>query len=1100
MKNKLLHVTGFFIFWLACHQLSAQTRTITGTVKDIQGEPLIGVTVLVKGTTTGTYSDVDGAYALLVPPNAGVLEFKYLGFKTKAIDIGATNVVNVSMEEDVMGLNEVVITALGIPKEKKALGYSTQSVSGDDMNKSGSGNALSELNGKVSGLTIINSAGTPGSGTYVRLRGVTSLTGNNQPLIIVDGIPIDNSVNVYDPTNAGFLATGASGNNTGGVSADNRGTDINPNDIESITVLKGPAATALYGLQAASGAIIITTKRGGGVKKGTNVSFNSSFSADVVNKLPELQTTYGQGLDGTYYGPTAASGNKRFSWGPSIDTLFWDGISNGYDSHGNIVGASDPAAATKVVPYDPLDFFETGSTFNNNLALSGGNEVSGYRLSFGNVKQEGVVPLTSSSKTTISLSGQTNLLPKLKTSAGINYVASGSDKAQNGSNISGVMLGLLRTPATFDNTNGSIDPANDPSSYVFEDGTQRNYRGGPGYDNPYWTINRNPFREDVDRTYGYFQVDYATLSFMSITYRLGGDIYQQRHKNAFDINSNQFNTGLLILDNYHSQQFNSDLIVNFQKSFTKDLNGSLMLGHNYFTAATSQQFTQGTGFSLPTFFDMSNATSYFSAELNTKKRTMAFYGQAQLDYKSMLYLTLTGRNETSSTLPAANNTFFYPSASLSFVFTEAFGLSSNDIFPYGKIRLSYAQVGKDAPVQALNTYYVSTTVLDGFTAGLIYPINGVSGYSLGTVTSVIGNPNLKPEKTNSAEIGVDLGFFKNRVALSATYYEANTSDQIFTVAIPYTTGFASAILNAGEISNKGVELSLNLTPIKNNNGFNWDIGFNWSRNKNRVESLAPGIQNLFLSGFQGGAIYAVAGEPYGIIYGSRYLRSDDGELIINDDQSDPGYGKPIAGTVNGPIGDTNPDWTGSVNNTFSYRGLSFGFQLDIRHGGDIWNGTKGALTYFGTSKESEDRGETATFSGVAGHVDADGNTVHYGSDGTSEEAGEGSAVSIESTLDQYYYQFIGSSFIGPTEPDVEDGSFVRIREMSLTYSLPRRMIEDVHLTQFDITLFENNPFLWTKYTGVDPETSLIGPANGQGLDYFNNPGVKSFGVRLNLGF
>lgn len=1098
-KNFFRCMTGFLILWFSWQGVMAQSRTITGTVKDNKDEAVIGASIIVKGTTTGTYTDEEGNFSIAVPSGSSALIIKYLGYKTTEVALGSSNAVNVTLEEDVLGLNEVVVTALGIPKEKKALGYSAQAISGEELNKSGQGNPLSELNGRISGLTVINSTGDPGSGTYIRLRGVTSLTGNNQPLIIVDGIPLDNSINIYDPVNTGFTAATASGNNLGSAAPDNRGVDINPADIASITVLKGPAATALYGLQAASGALIITTKKGGGIgKKTTNVSFQSSFSLDYPNKLPELQTRYGQGIDGEYLGPTANSSNNKFSWGPLIDTLYRDGIPMEYDQHGSIVGQSDPTKQTKVVPYDQLDFFTTGNTFNNSLALSGGNENSGYRLSIGNINQQGIIPLTNQKKNTVSLSGQATLMPKLKSSATFTYINSASDKAVTGSNPSGVMLGLLRSANTFDNANGTTDPT-DPAAFLLAEGSQRDYRGGVGYDNPYWVINRNPFHETLNRFYGSFELQYNPFQYVSILYRLGGDVYNQENKNGYDIGSNQFNTGLLILDNYHSQQVNSDLIVSFSKDFGKDFNFSLMLGHNYFTNNFKEEFSQGNNLSLPNFFDMSNASSFFSVERTQKKRTMAIYGQAQLEFKNMLYLTLTGRDETSSTLPAADNTFFYPSVSLGWVFTESLGLSSNNVFPYGKLRFSYAQVGKDALPQSLKTYYVSSNPLDGFTTGIIYPFNGVGGFSLGSVISVIGNPNLKPENTNSYEAGFDLAFFRNRIGVSATYYYAKTTDQIFTVAIPYVTGFSAVVLNAGEITNKGVELTLNITPVKTKGGFQWDLEENWSMNRNKVVALAPGIDNLFVSGFQNGGIYAVAGMPYGIIYGNAYERADNGQLIINDDPNDPGYGKPIGGAVNKPIGDINPDWIESVINTFSYKGWSFGCQIDVREGGDIWNGTKGALEYFGTSKATDNRGTTATFTGMAGHVDLNGNIVHYGADGTTEEAGPGATVSTQGILDQYYYQFIGSSFIGPAESTVEDGSFVRIRELSLGYSVPSKLLDKIHISQLAITAFANNAFLHTKYSGVDPETSLIGPANGQGLDWFNNPGIKSYGIRLNIG-
>jgi TonB-dependent SusC/RagA subfamily outer membrane receptor len=397
MKNAIRFLIAFLVMWLSGMSAFAQSPTITGKVTDAKGEGLPGVSVIARGTMAGTYTEDDGSFMLAIPSNITQLEFKYLGFKTETVTLTAGNVVNVTLQEDVLGLDEVVVTALGIPKEKKALGYSTQAIGSDELNKSGQGNPLSELNGKVSGLTVINSAGDPGAGTYIRLRGVTSLTGNNQPLIIVDGIPLDNSINIYDPVNTGFLAATAAGNNLGSAAPDNRGVDINPADIASITVLKGPAATALYGLQAASGALIITTKKGGGPgRKGTNIDFQTSYSLDYVNQYPELQDIYAQGNNGQYLGPTAPTGNKRFSWGPLADTLYWDGIATEYDQHGSIVGQSDPAAVNKVVPYDPQhDFFRTGSTFNNSLSLSGGNDNSGYRLSIGNINQQGVVPLTN---------------------------------------------------------------------------------------------------------------------------------------------------------------------------------------------------------------------------------------------------------------------------------------------------------------------------------------------------------------------------------------------------------------------------------------------------------------------------------------------------------------------------------------------------------------------------------------------------------------------------------------------------------------------------------------------------------------------------------
>jgi len=466
----------------------------------------------------------------------------------------------------------------------------------------------------------------------------------------------------------------------------------------------------------------------------------------------------------------------------------------------------------------------------------------------------------------------------------------------------------------------------------------------------------------------------------------------------------------------------------------------------------------------------------------------------------MLFLTLSARRETSSTLPEAHNSFFYPSAGLAFEFTRLSGLASSNVLNYGKIRLSAAQVGKDAPIQALKTYFTQASITDGFTTGIQFPIGGAAGYQISSTIATIGNPNLEPENTKAFEAGADLGFLKNRIQLNATAYYSKTTKQILIVPIAYSTGWAAEVLNAGDLTNKGLEITLTGTPVKTAD-FNWDITLNWSRNINKVTSLAAGIQKLLIAGFQNGEVDAIVGKAFGQIYGSIYQRSEPGNMssprLINDTKGDPGYAMPIVSSQNEPIGDVNPEWTGSVVNTLTYKDFSLTAQLDIRRRGDIWNGTRGALSYFGTSAETANRGQAVTFQGVLGHLDPDGNVVHY--EGTAEISKPGAVNTIATTYSQFYWQNIGSSFIGPAEPSVEDGSFVRIRQVTLSYSLPKELLQRIHFSNATISVFAINPKLWTKYKGVDPETSLAGPANGQGLDYFNNPGTKSYGVRLALG-
>jgi len=1100
--------TTLLLTVLLLHALLAlsQSRTVTGQIKDGKGDPVPFASIKVKGAKTGVAADASGNFTMTIPNNNAIIVISAAGFEEVQQPAGSDAVLSITLPNSRGALTEVVVTALGIRRDKRELSSATQTISGDLVNRSGSGNALSDLNGKASGLTVINSSGDPGSGTYIRLRGVTSVTGNNQPLMIVDGVPIDNSINNYDATSATPNVSGANSNLTGGVQPSNRGIDLNPADIESVTLLKGPAATALYGIQAASGALIITTKKGGSGRKGTSISVTSSVSWESHTNLPPLQHMYSQGGSGIYQGPKG-NGDRRTTWGALIDTLYWDGVPNIWDPNGNIVGASNPNRKTKVTPYDVYDFFQTGMTYNNSIALSGGTAKQNFRMSLSNVKQTGIIPKSNYNKTNFTINGQTSITDRLTISSGLNFVHTVGDKVQQGSNVSSVMLGLLRTPPTFDNSYGlGKNAASDPRSYLQSVGgvftnDQRDYRGGPGYDNPYWTINRNPFHEEMNRVFGFAQASYTLTDWMTLNYRLGGDVYAQNAKNAYDINSNAFAAGAIHLLNYTNQQFNSDFTINMKKDLGNGFNGSLLLGHNYFSYANHARLSHGSGFVLPNFLDMSNATSYTTSEGDQKKRTMAFYGEAHLDYKDLLYLTLSGRRETSSTLPESGNSFFYPAAGLAFEFTKLPTFASSKVLNYGKLRLSAAQVGKDAPIQSLKTYFLQGSITDGFTTGIQFPIGGNAGYQISSTTATIGNPNLKPEKTNSYELGTDLGFLQNRIVLNATAYYSKSTEVILTVPIAYSTGWAAEVLNAATITNKGLELTLTGTPVKTTN-FNWDITVNWSRNVNRVVSLATGVPKVLIAGFQNGEIDAIAGKAFGQIYGSVYQRSDPNDmnspLLINDNKTDQGYGMPIVSAQNAPVGDINPEWVGSVTNTLNYKNISLSAQLDVRHGGKIWNGTRGALSYFGTSQETTNRGQAVTFPGVMGHLDANGNVVHYDASGTVEIAKPGVANTTATSYSQYYWQNIGSSFIGPAEASVEDGSFVRIRQVTLSYTLPKELLQKIHFSNATISVFANNPKIWTKYKGVDPETSLAGPANGQGLDYFNNPGTKSYGVRLAL--
>ncbi|HEU4607685.1 MAG TPA: SusC/RagA family TonB-linked outer membrane protein, partial [Chitinophagaceae bacterium] len=972
MKKKLLLLVSMCVIGLLGY---GQLIEVMGTVTDSLGNPIPGATILVIGSKRATTAAENGSFRISVKPDA-VLRISAVDFETlqiRASDISG----NIVLKSVVEALSGVTVTALNIKREKRSLGYATQSIGGEVLNKSGTGNPLSELNGRASGVTVINSAGDPGAGTYIRLRGVTSITGSNQPLIVLDGVPIDNSINNYDATNAGFQASGANGDLTGGAQPTNRGLDINPNDIESVTVLKGPAATALYGIQAASGAIVITTKKGAlpaSGRKATRVSLNSSVTIDKVSNLPALQSLYSQGSDGVYLPPESGA---SISWGAAIDTLFWNGNKNyAFDKHGNIVGKSDPSKVEPVTPYDRYNFFQTGVTTNNNVALSGANDKGSYRMSLGNLYQTGIIPKSKYVKSTFSLNGLYQITSKLNASAGISYINSSNNKVQQGSSLSSIMLGLARTPVTFDNSNGLSNPAGNPASYELPDGSQRNYRGGGGYDNPYWTINKNPYTSELNRVFGYGQVTYDWYDWLSFTYRLGGDIYSQSDKNAYDIGSNQFPGGVIYLIDYFNRQFNSDFNINLKKRISNDLSGTLLLGHNYFTLVQNNRFIQGSSFLASDFYDISNTASVLSSETQIRKRTMAYYADLEMNYRSILYLGITARMEESSTLPASNNRFFYPSVSASWIFSQLHSLQSLKWLSFGKLRASFAQVGKDAPEYALTSPFVSATFKDGFTTGITFPFPGnIGGYQISSAITTLGNPDLKPENTYSYEGGLELGFLKSRINFSGTAYYSRSKDVIFPVSLPYSTGYAGKLLNAAVIDNRGLELTLGLIPVNNPDGWKWNLDFNWSKNINKVISLAPGFDRFFVAGFGGGEaeIDAVAGQPFGVIYGNTtphaVLTDLKSPLLIMDDRNDPGYAQPLP-YGQGPlmvIGNTNPKWIGSVINNLSYKGVSLGFQIDIRHGGDVWNGTRGALTNKGTAAQTANRDKPVTFAGLLGH-------------------------------------------------------------------------------------------------------------------------------------
>ena len=1063
------------LFVLGVSSLLAQTKVITGTVTSaVAGEgPIPGVAVQVKGTTIGALTDVNGKYTITVPQNATTLVFSYIGMKRQEVEIGGRSVIDGTMVSDITGLNEVVVTALGISREKKSLGYAVQDVKGDKINNAETGNVLSALTSKVAGVNITSSAGTAGASSFITIRGQNSITGNNQPLFVVDGVPIDNSMDYSGNPDDGI------NNLTNGVAYSNRAIDLNPDDVETISVLKGGAATALYGLRAGNGVVIITTKKGGGANGKMAVSFSSSVGFDKVNKLPERQMMYAQGSNGVY-GITTTS-----SWGPKISDMRYDGATDyPRDKNGRLVLATAPTAKQDLLAqaYNNADnFFQTGLTINNNLSLSGGNKDANFYLSVANSSVNGIVPNNSFGKTSVKLTGETKLGSKVKVSASANYIHSGGERMQQGSNTSGVMLGLLRETPSFDMNNGhGADGYKFADSYMYADGTQRAY--SPSYDNPNWTVNKNIFKDQVDRILSYASLVYNPIANITVNYKLGSDLYIDRRSGHTALLSSNIPDGQQEEDHHFNNDINSDLTINFTKELFTDFSTNITVGQNMFQSSYQQLYTQGTGFVVPDFYHISNTSSQLVRESISKYRTAALYADVQFSFRSMVYLDLTGRNEWSTTLPEANNSFFFPSASLGFIFTELPVLKGNKILSFGKLRASYAEIANHAtPYNTQNTYTLGS-ISDGWATGDSFPFNGVAGFKL---SNSLANPTIKPERLVSREIGLELKLLKNRIGFDITYYNNQNKDLLISVPVTGSTGFNSQYMNAATMENKGIEIMGNVVPVTTKD-FNWSLTVNFTQNKNKVISLAPGVDNIGLGGFTGSEIRVVAGEAYGSMFSTSFYKDNLGRVIINDAPG-AGYGYPIKDNTMRSLGSIAPNWTMGITNEVSYKGIGLSFLLDIKNGGIMWDGTRSRMNGFGTSKVTENRGQAVVLEGVKGHI-TDGALV------TS-----GVVNDISTTYTQYYYANIAGGSSPAQEQFVEKTDWTRLREVTLSYSLGN-LLKNTFIKQLKVYATGRNLWLSTPYKGIDPETSLFGATNTQGLDYFNMPNTKSyvFGVKLDF--
>ena len=1019
-------------------------RMIKGTVTDKSGAPVIGANVVAKGTTTGTITDLNGNYSLNVPSGANAVMISYIGFNTQEINLGASNMLDVTMEEGVI-LQEAVITALGISRQEKALGYGLSRVSGSEVKGSGEVNVIQSLASKASGVQVIGSSGTPGASSKILIRGNSTFTGNNQPLIIIDGIPYDNS------TNSSVAGDYPFNPNLNGVNNSNRALDMNPGDIESVNILKGVAAATLYGTRAANGAIIITTKKGRMGQKGLDINLSSSIDFSQVNNLPELQSIYGQGNGGGRFvtGTTdvkvegTKAGGTPNSWGAKIP----DGQSfNNFDN-----------------------YFESGSvTFDNSLSISGGSDKAAYRFSLGNTNQDGIVPNTFLNRNSFS-ANINSVLNKITLGGTFNYSNSRGNKAQNGSNLSGVMLALTRMPADFDILGGTAD-----NGYENLDGSQHSYF--PIYDNPLWSAYHNTFKDDISRFTGGVNAKYSPYSWMDIGIQLSLDNYTDYRRQIFDILANDTPEPIgEIWENTKTHTgLNGGLVLSFRPNIFDEIKTDINIGNDLTYRNDQDHFARGRGLGVPGFFNLSNASDYYTNAAVSTRKIAGLFADINLSYKDFLFVGLAGRNDYASTFgkEKRDKGNFYPSASVSLVFSEL--LNNPGFLNYGKIRFSYGKAGIEPIPYSTKTYFTQPFFTDGFTDGNSFPYLGQNGFGYSTT---LGDPNLEPEILEGIDVGFDLKMFNSRVNLGFTYYIKNSSNLLLYRPIASSSGFDFIYSNAGEMENKGIEIDLGVEVLKFKN-FNWNLNLNFSKNTNEVLQLAPGVNELSIeTAFSSIGSFAIVGQPYGAFFGTKWDRTPDGKLIVLAN------GRPKVAAETGNLGNPYPDWIAGLRNTFTFFGFTASALLDVREGGSLWGGTIARLNRIGrTQGSADDRGKSFIVDGVV-----------LQTDGTYKQ----NTTPIDAFT--YYSVVLGDGGGSATENAVYDGSWIRLREVSLAYDFKFNNNKYINGARLFVT--GRNLWLKTDYPGVDPETSLTGAgSNINGFDYFNFPNMKSFLFGVNLNF
>ena len=1061
MKKKFFLFISVIIS-ACCSIAFSQNRTITGFVTSSEdNQPLPGVAVVIKGTNNGTITNIDGYYSIEVSAGDSILLFRFVGMQVQETEIDGRKEINVILRPETVQLEQIVVTALGINRESKALGYSATNVSGDELTQSREGSVLNSLQGKIAGVDIASSSGAPGASTRILLRGISSLGGSNQPLFVIDGVPVNNN------------SSGSTSIN-GGTDFGNGINDINPNDIESVNFIKGAGGATLYGSRASNGVIIITTKKGSPNKnKKSEIAVTSSFTLEQPMRLVKYQNEFGQGIYGD------AVNYENMSWGPVFDNKlrYW----------GHEVDNSLRVKAYTGLPDNVKEFFDTGKSFNNSISLSGGNEQTTYYLSYSNITHNGIFPTDADSynRNTLSLRGSSQLFDRLTVSSSLNYIKKTNKSVPTGQGEQSVYNQVMQTPRDIsllelediESTWNNID--NYYSLYTV---------------NPYFILKKNGNSNNEDRAFGDMELSYSLFKNLSLMGRIGGDVSNSQLKSWRAIidpkGNNEFASvsepGSVGESSAYIMQLNSDVILRYNQSI-KDFNFEILAGYNLNQRSSKSIYAQVSNLTIPEFYQLSNSSETpVAGESYARRRLIGAYSSIDLSYKSILFLTANARNDWSSTLPPGRNSFFYPGVNTSFVFTELVP-QAKKILPFGKLRFSWTKVGNDAPAYLIYNEFVKGGHSDGY-GFLRYPLpNGVNSFE---VSNLIGNENLEPEFTTEVETGADLRFFKNRISIDFTYYDKTTTNLIWPAPLPYSSGYSAKTINLGKLTNKGIEALVTFVPLETN-ALRWEFSVNFSQNKNKLVELAEGLDRIVFNALtvEGGQqIYFVGkpGRPVGIFEGRTAMHDGQGHIVVDN------TGLPKAAEDLIEYGDREYDFISGVNTQLTYKGLSLSGTLDIKQGGIMYSRTKDISIWAGTVPVTlYNMREPFIVPNSVYEVgkDINGNPVY------AENTIPLDAIHLVDYWGNGGTEIDGSSFI--------DKSYIKLREVTLSYDIPQKLVSKIHLNALQVSVIGRNLMLWTpkEQTYIDPELTTFGTdLNGDFGEYGAQPTVRSvtFSLRMVL--